>query len=81
ANNGARLRTTFELTRAGLQVALHAVVDGNGYPDFVRQQFELVIHGAVASTIVVDGTQRPLDGGRLTLPNDGNAFTIEFAAG
>jgi alpha-glucosidase len=81
ANTGARLRTTFELTRAGQQVALRAVVDGNGYADFVRQQFELVIHGAVASTIVVDGTQQPLDGGCLTLPNDGKAFTIEFAAG
>src|SRR5258706_9818905 len=58
ANSGARFRTTFAVTRAGTQVNVRAEVDGNGYAEFARRQFELVIHGAVAETLVVDGTQR-----------------------
>jgi alpha-glucosidase len=78
ANSGARFRTTFEVIRSGQQVTLRAEVEGDGYPDFARRQFVLVIHGAVDGAIVVDGTQQAVDDGRVTLSNDGNAFTVEF---
>ena len=42
APTGARHRTTFELTRAGGRLTLRAEVDGDGYPEFAREAFELV---------------------------------------
>ena len=81
ANDGARLRTTFEVIRAGRQITARAEVGGAGYPAFARRQFDLVLHGAAADTLVVDGTQRAFDHGRVALPNDGKAFTVEFQAG
>ena len=80
ANSGSRLRTTFEVTRVGQQVTVRADVDGDGYPAFARHQFDLVIHGAVANDLLVDGSPQTIVHGRVTLPNDGNAFTIELQA-
>lgn len=80
ANNGGRLRTTFEVTRVGRQVIVRADVEGGGYPTFARRQFDLIVHGAVADDLLVDGTPRTIDNGRVTLPNDGNAFIIELHA-
>jgi len=80
ANHGARVRTTFEVSRANREITLRAEVEGDGYPEFRRGEFELVVHGAVADTIVVDGTERSLDSGRLTLSNEGTPFMIRFLA-
>jgi alpha-glucosidase len=80
ANRGARVRTAFELTRVDHLVTIGAEVDGDGYPEFARRQFELVVHGAVADTVVVDGVRRALVDGRVTVANDGNEFTIELRA-
>ncbi|HEX3089663.1 MAG TPA: DUF5110 domain-containing protein, partial [Ilumatobacteraceae bacterium] len=80
ANNGARFRTTFEVTRAGERITLRAEVDGDGYASFSRSDFDVVIHGSGTDAVVVDGTSQALTGGRLTVPNDGTPFTVEFAA-
>ncbi len=71
AKNGAHFRTTFEVVRAGRKVTVRAEVDGDGYPEFARRQFELIIHGPVSDTILVDGSQRALDGGRITAAERG----------
>jgi alpha-glucosidase len=76
ANAGARLRTSFEVTRLGEQVTVRAELDGDGYESFARREFVLVVHGAVADAIVVDGTNDELANGRITLPNEGRAFTV-----
>ena len=60
---------------------MRAQVGGDGYPEFARRQFDLVVHGTVADTVVVDGLQRSLDDGRVTLSNDGTAFTVGFEVG
>jgi alpha-glucosidase len=80
ANGGARLRTAFEVTRAGERITLGAEVDGDGYPEFVRRHFDLVVHGAVSGDVVADGTSVTLEGDRITLANQGTAFTIELTA-
>ena len=80
ANGGARLRTSFEVTRSGSQVTLHADVDGDGYEAFTRVQFDLVVHGAVVDAVVVDGTPQELGDGHIAIPNDGTAFTVEIQA-
>jgi alpha-glucosidase len=80
ANNGARVRTTFTLTRSGEQVTVRALVDGDGYPDFARRQFDLIVHGSVADTVTVDGTDGELIDGRVALANNGNDVAIELRA-
>jgi alpha-glucosidase len=78
ALEGARYRTTFEVTREGDRVALRAEVDGDGYPEFARTAFELVIHGAAPPSVVVDGIEMEAHDGRVTILNAGDAFTAEF---
>jgi alpha-glucosidase len=78
ALEGARHRTTFEVTRTGTRVTLEAQVDGHGYPEFARTSFQLVIHGATPSTVVVDGVELQARDGRVEIPNAGDAFTAAF---
>ena len=46
AADGARVRTTFAVERQGERVSLSAEVDGDGFPEFARGSFHLVVHGA-----------------------------------
>jgi alpha-glucosidase len=78
ALRGARYRTRFELTRSGEHVTLEAEVEGEGYPEFAREAFHLVIHGAAPTTIRLDGEELPRDGDRFVVPNAGSGFTIAF---
>jgi alpha-glucosidase len=75
---GARYRTNFELARSGEHVTLRAEVDGAGYPQFAREAFHLLIHGAAPETVLLDGTRLPKTGGHFVLPNAGTGFTIGF---
>jgi alpha-glucosidase len=75
---GACYRTTFRLTRAGHRVALVAGVDGNGYPEFRRRAFRLVVHGAAPDTVQLDGDPVGPDEGGFLLPNAGTGFAAEF---
>jgi alpha-glucosidase len=81
ANTGGRFRTEFTVSRVGPQITMSAEVTGDGYQSFARREFDLVIHGAVADTIVVDGAPLTLDQGRLSVPNEGTPFSIEFHTG
>jgi alpha-glucosidase len=76
ALQGACYRTTLEVTRAGDRLTLRGDAAGDGYEGFKREEFHLVIHGAAPDTVEVDGTQVPLAGGRVTLPNRGTSFSI-----
>jgi alpha-glucosidase len=76
--DGARLRTTFELTRRGARVALHSQVEGDGYPEFARQAFHLVIHGAAPDTVRLGEADLRASGKHFVLPNAGRGFALEF---
>src|SRR3954453_3575234 len=65
ALGGARYRTTFVLERRGSRVTLRAEVEGDGYPEFGREAFELVVHGA--------GAER-----RQEIANAGTGFAVEL---
>jgi alpha-glucosidase len=78
ATTGARYRTTFELTRSGRSVRLTATVDGTGYPEFAREAFHLVIHGASPDEVRGSGAVLDRSGDAFVLPNHGEAFTVEF---
>jgi len=78
ASEGARFRTRFTLTRTGAQVRLHGETQGEGYPDFARRQFRIVLEGATPLTVQHDGAQVPYVDGGVVLPNAGEAFSVEF---
>ncbi len=78
ALSGARYRTDFELARSGHTVVLRATVAGDGYPEFVRERFVLVLHGADPSVVRVDGTELVGADGRFEFANSGTGFTVEF---
>jgi alpha-glucosidase len=76
--DGARYRTTFEVTRRGDRVALRAEVEGDGYPEFAREELRLVVHGAAPAAMEVDGADVETRDGRVAFANAGTAFTLEF---
>jgi alpha-glucosidase len=75
---GARYRTTFELTRTGSRMTLRAEVDGDGYPEFAREAYHLVIHGAAPDIVRLDDAELRRTGGHVTVANAGSAFALEF---
>jgi alpha-glucosidase len=77
---GARFRTDFEVARSGHTVVLRATVTGDGYPEFARERFVLVLHGADPSAVRVDGAEVSGADGRFEFDNSGTGFTIEFSA-
>ena len=80
ALEGARVRTTFRVERAGERVEVRAEVDGAGFPEFAREAFELVLHGAGPASVEVDGERVAASApGRFVLANAGRGFTASFA--
>jgi alpha-glucosidase len=62
--SGGRLKTTFELTREADRLTLRAEVEGDGYPEFAREAFRVVLHG----------------GEEQTIANAGEPFTVELSS-
>jgi alpha-glucosidase len=78
ALDGARYRTVFEVRRRGSTVTIEARVDGDGYPEFARREFRLVVHGAAPTTVRVDGEDVAAGDGRFAIPNAGAGFRAEL---
>jgi alpha-glucosidase len=79
ALEGARFRTVFAVTRRGDTVALEARVDGDGYPEFARTAFHLIVHGAAPRALRVDGAEVAAADGRFAIANAGAGFSAELA--
>jgi alpha-glucosidase len=79
ALDGQRYRTAFHVTRRADDVEVEATVDGHGYPEFARDTFHLVLHGATPRTVSVNGNPVGSQGGRAVIPNTGEPFTVKFA--
>ena len=79
ALDGACYRTTFEIERSGGRLTIRAEVSGNGYPDFAREQFHLVLHGAEPATVLHDGTELRAEDGRYVIPNRGSGFDLDLS--
>ncbi|MFE4078163.1 TIM-barrel domain-containing protein [Paenarthrobacter sp. YIM B13468] len=78
ANDGGRVRTGFTLTRSGTRLTLLAEASGDGFDGFARQQFDVVVHGAEPEAATLDGAPVSVHGSRITVPNTGQGFTVEF---
>ena len=80
ALSGARWRSDLTLRRDGSRVVLQCSVTGAGYPEFAREAFDLVIHGASPERVEHRGTHLPVIDGHVRLPNRGESFTVSFTA-
>ena len=78
ALDGARLRTSLEVSRRGDLVELRARVEGDGYPEFARRELHLVVHGATPAAVRLDGREIRPSSGYFVLPNSGTGFRLEF---
>lgn len=78
--SGGRYRTTFVLERTGETVTLSAAVAGDGYPEFARERFVLVLHGAAPGSVDVAGSAHPVLAGRVELANAGTGLEVTFPA-
>ncbi|MDP9434889.1 MAG: DUF4968 domain-containing protein [Actinomycetota bacterium] len=78
ALDGARVRTALEVQRRGDRVVVRAEVDGAGFPEFAREAFHLVVHGAAPGSVLVDGERVEAREERFVLPNDGRGFSASF---
>jgi len=76
ASRGARDRTTFTVERVGMELTLKAEVEGDGYPEFAREGFVLVLHGAAPDAAGLDDATITGSGGRFEIPNTGTGFTF-----
>jgi alpha-glucosidase len=78
ALEGARLRTVFEVMRTGRRVTVRAEVEGDGYPEFAREAFHLIVHGAAPPTIRVGDDDLIPSDGRVVVPSTGSGFAAQF---
>jgi alpha-glucosidase len=78
---GAFIRTTFHMQRRGTRVSLSATTEGQGFPEFRRKRFVLVIHGWRAGTRVdINGHEARTENGRTAFENRGEPFEVVFTA-
>ena len=79
AADGGHLRTTVTLTRAGDRVDVRAAVSGDGFPEFAREAFRVVVHGASPTRLVLaDGTEVAAVDGAHTVTDRGEGFELSF---
>jgi alpha-glucosidase len=76
---GARIRTRLSVARRGSAVSLQASVEGDGYAEFAREAFHLVVHGADVSAVTVDGESLDATDGRFVIANAGEEFSAELS--
>ena len=81
ALEGGCVRTSFRVTRSGDQVELRADVEGHGYAEFIREEFQLVVHGADPTVVRLDGAELEPADGRFVIPNEGSGFRLELSVG
>ncbi len=79
AADGGRVRTAFVVGRDGDRVTLSAEVEGDGYPEFARGAFHLVVHGADPESVEVNGAVIGRRDGQFVIANSGQPFVAHLA--
>jgi alpha-glucosidase len=74
----AYYRSEFQVTRSDNHLTVRAEVYGDGYPEFAREAFHLVVHGASPSTVELDGVDIAQHDGRFVLPTQARPFSVRF---
>jgi alpha-glucosidase len=76
ALHGSRYRTTFIVERVGAELTVRGEVSGEGYPEFARERFLLVLHGAATEEARIDDVLTVGTAGRFEVPNRGAGFSF-----
>lgn len=76
--NGSYLRTRFTIWRQGQTCRLEAVTEGDGFPEFQRKRFVLILHAAEIKEARLNGDVIESEPDRLVLPNTGVGFHLEM---
>lgn len=77
AERGAFRRTDLTLTRRGDEVTLSGRASGDGYPEFVREAFHIVVHGGRVGSVTADGSPaRVQEDGRIVVSNRGGDVEV-----
>jgi alpha-glucosidase len=78
ALTGAHLRTRFVLTRSAKRIHVVATVSGNGYPEFRRARYRLIVLNADPVHATVDGAPLVFRDGQAEIDNRGSGFQLAF---
>jgi hypothetical protein len=78
---GAFLETTFRMVRQGDKVKITGTPTGDGFDEFKRDTFRLVIRGASIAQVRINGELRDAPGGRVDFRNQGEIFNAEILLG
>ncbi|HEX3775828.1 MAG TPA: glycoside hydrolase family 31 protein [Polyangiaceae bacterium] len=77
---GALLRTKFVVTRRGAHVTISAHSTGQGFPEFRRTHFRVVLRGAEPQKALLNGRETALSQRAIEFENRGEPFEIAFSA-
>jgi alpha-glucosidase len=81
AEAGARVRTTFAVTRRGSALRLTAEVTGDGFPEHARERFVVHVHGAPVTSASLDGAQVAVSDGVVGVASATTGFELELVLG
>lgn len=76
ARDGAFVRTEFTVRRDGDQLRIDAVASGDGFSEFRRGVFEIVLHGATPRAAAGAAGELPVDGQRVSVAAAGEGFAV-----
>jgi alpha-glucosidase len=62
--------------RKGTNVSLKATVDGDGFSQFRRQAFRVVLHGYPSGDVMINGARKSVENGELVIDNRGESFEL-----
>ncbi|MFP5284039.1 MAG: hypothetical protein ACLGIF_11390 [Actinomycetes bacterium] len=69
-----------EVVRAQDSVTLRVSVTGDGYAQFARRRYRLVLHGAQPERVLLDGDDLAVTEGAVVRARAAESFTVGFAA-
>ncbi len=76
---GQFLRTTLTLSRQHDRVRITSKTAGDGFPEFRRRRFQLVLRGCTVDKLELGGIETRVRNGRVEFDNRGEPFEASFA--
>jgi len=77
-SSGAFLRTTFVVSRRGLRVTVILRTSGDGFPEFRRTQFRIVLDGFTGDRVELNGTTIGVQNAQFYCENRGESASFSF---
>jgi alpha-glucosidase len=74
--DGAFYRTLFKVRRHESALTIEVATTGNGYAEARRDEFSIVFHGPVPTTVRIDDNPASISEGRVQVRNAGKSFFL-----